>query len=60
VSQVTLARTKAWEWEPRKPLKGMTRAGWRSNAPLRKPMIGSPAAGEAMLDIAPTTVVPEP
>jgi hypothetical protein len=32
----------------------------RSNAPLRKPMIGSPAAGEAMLDIAPTTIVPEP
>jgi hypothetical protein len=34
--------------------------GWRSNALLRKPMIGSPSAGEAMLDIAPTTIVPEP
>ena len=35
----------AWEREPRKPLKGMTRAGWRSKAPLRKPMIGRSRRG---------------
>ena len=43
---------KAWEWEPRKPLKGMTRAGWRSNAPLRKPMIGSQPPGRPCLILA--------